>query len=52
MPLRKRRSVEEMAAPPWRQPLDPQNLRLACDLRRSRHASDPADSRQVSTSTG
>jgi hypothetical protein len=32
MPLRKRRSVEEMAPPPWRQPLDPQNLRLACDL--------------------
>ena len=32
MPLRKYRSVEEMGTPPWREPLDPFNLRLACDL--------------------
>jgi hypothetical protein len=32
MPLRKYRSVEEMEPPPWREPLDPGNLRLACDL--------------------
>ena len=32
MPLRKYRSVEEMPTPPWREPLDPRNLRLACDL--------------------
>jgi hypothetical protein len=32
MPVRKFRSVEEMETPPWREPLDPGNLRLACDL--------------------
>ena len=32
MPLRKYRSVEEMPAPAWREPLDPQNLRVAGDL--------------------
>jgi hypothetical protein len=32
VPLRKYRSVEEMPAPRWREPLDPQNLRLAGDL--------------------
>lgn len=32
MPLRKYRSVEEMESPPWGKPLDPRNLRLACDL--------------------
>ena len=32
MPLRKYRSVEEMESPSWREPLDPRNLRLACDL--------------------
>ena len=32
MPLRKYRSIEEMETPPWRDPLDPRNLRLACDL--------------------
>jgi len=32
VPVRKFRSVEAMAPPPWREPLDPANLRLACDL--------------------
>ena len=32
MPLRKYRSVEEMPAPAWREPLDPRNLRLAGEL--------------------
>jgi hypothetical protein len=32
VPLRKYRSVEEMPAPAWREPLDPWNLRLAGDL--------------------
>ncbi len=34
MPLRRYRSVEAMPAAPWREPLDPGNLRLACDLSR------------------
>ncbi len=32
MPRRTLRSVEQMEAPPWREPLDPQNLRIACEL--------------------
>lgn len=32
MPLRKYRSVADMPPQPWRTPLDPVNLRLACDL--------------------
>jgi len=32
MPVRKFRSVEQMPAAAFRQPLDPSNLRLACDL--------------------
>jgi hypothetical protein len=32
MPVRKFRSVEDMESPPWGKPLDPRNLRLACDL--------------------
>jgi hypothetical protein len=32
VPVRKFRSVGEMEAPPWREPLDPENLRLGCDL--------------------
>jgi hypothetical protein len=32
MPLKKFRSVEEMEPAPWRDRLDPHNLRLACDL--------------------
>jgi hypothetical protein len=29
MPIRKFRSIEEMTAPPDRQPFDPENLRIA-----------------------
>jgi hypothetical protein len=32
VPLRKYRSVEEMEPPPWREPLDPANLRVAFGL--------------------
>ena len=32
MPLRKFRSAYEMPSAAWREPLDPRNLRLACDL--------------------
>lgn len=32
MPVRKYRSVEEMPPAAFREPLDPANLRLACDL--------------------
>ena len=32
MPVRKFRSVAEMSPPPPLPPLDPQNLKLACDL--------------------
>lgn len=32
MPVRKFRSVEAIPPPPPRVPLDPQNLKLACDL--------------------
>jgi hypothetical protein len=32
VPLRKFHSVDEMPPAPWREPLDPRNLRLACDL--------------------
>jgi hypothetical protein len=32
VPLAKFHSVEEMPAPPWREPLDPLNLKLAGDL--------------------
>lgn len=32
MPPRKYRSVADMEPPPWREPLDPENLRLVCDL--------------------
>ena len=32
MPVRKFRSVADMPSPSWRRPLDPANLKLACDL--------------------
>ena len=32
MPVRKYRSVTEMPGIQWRTPLDPDNLRLACEL--------------------
>ena len=32
MPVRKYRSVEEMPSPLKRAPLDPENIKLACDL--------------------
>lgn len=32
MPVRKFRSVEAIPPPPPRTPLDPRNLRIACDL--------------------
>jgi len=32
VPVRKFRSVEAMPPPPPRAPLDPQNLKIACDL--------------------
>ena len=32
MPVRKFRSVTEMPGVKWRTPLDPDNLRLACEL--------------------
>jgi len=32
MPVRKFRSVEEIPAPPPRQPLDPENLRIVLEL--------------------
>ena len=32
MPVRKFRSVAEMPGVQWRTPLDPDNLRLACEL--------------------
>lgn len=32
MPVRKYRSVEEMPQAAFRQPLDPANLRLACEV--------------------
>jgi len=32
VPLRKFRSVQEMPSAAWHEPLDPRNLRLACDL--------------------
>jgi hypothetical protein len=32
VPLRKFRSVAEMPSAAWREPLDPRNLKLACEL--------------------
>ena len=32
MPLGKHRSIEDMPSPTWRKPLDPDNLRQACEL--------------------
>ncbi len=32
MPVRKYRSVEDMPPAAWRRPLDPANLRLACEV--------------------
>ena len=32
MPVRKYRTVEEMPSSLWRAPLDPENIKLACDL--------------------
>jgi hypothetical protein len=34
VPIQKYRSVEDVPPPPGREPLDPGNLRMACDLSR------------------
>jgi hypothetical protein len=41
MGIRKFRSVAEMPGPPPRPPLDPENLRLACELSRLAFALRP-----------
>ena len=35
MPVRKFRSIADMPEASWRTPLDPANLKLACDLSRT-----------------
>lgn len=41
MPVRKYRSAREIPAPPVRRPLDPDNIRIACELSETARALHP-----------